>query len=444
MRSPKSAAESGVQAPADLRDEELRLPARGGEAEVVEREFSREGVRSRSCPLRLCRRRSARCGRAVRGPHEIDEARRRSPRESPRATGGRGACPTWMRAHAASAPAKTTFSVCSTLIPAALQDAEDVGEDADAVAVPDGQEVRRGRAAREVDGVRDLSASRRTRRRCARSRPRSRSAPGPSRRRRGASRRRRGASRSRPRTRPCRPPAPSRRRRGRPGAPCSAIAPARAGCVHDLAAARVHEERARLHRLEELRVEHALRLLRERAVDRHDVGGGRERVDRVGARDAEPLGAVVVQGAAPRDDGHPERLRARRRPRGRSPRGRSTPSVRPGEAPRLPVLRLVPDAVAQVHGLLDEAPVEREEEAPRELGDGDRVLARAVRDGDGARRRGRRGRSCSRRRPPARSARGRRPSRSRPPSPSSSARRGPRRPVSASRAPRASPSSFGS
>ena len=158
--------------------------------------------------------------------------------------------------------------------------------------------------------------------------------------------------------------------------------------VHDLAAARVHEERARLHRLEEPRVEHALRLLRERAVHGHDVGRGRERVDRVGARDAEPGRAVVVQRAAPGDDRHPERLRARDDLEADRPETDDAERAA-REAPGLSVHRLVPDAARRSIGLLDDAPVEGEDEAPRELRDGDRVLARAVRDRDRARRGGR-------------------------------------------------------
>ena len=155
--------------------------------------------------------------------------------------------------------------------------------------------------------------------------------------------------------------------------------------VDDLAAARVHEEGARLHREEELRVEHALRLPRERAVNRHAVGSGSERVNRVCARHAEPRRAVFVQGTAPCDDGHPEGLRPRDdfEPDRPEPDDAERAS---GEATGCPVERLVPDTGAKLVRLIDDAAVESEDETPRQLRHGDRVLARAVRDRDGANR----------------------------------------------------------
>ena len=60
----------------------------------------------------------------------------------------------------------------------------------------------------------------------------------------------------------------------------------------------------------------------------------------------------------------------------------------PVEASRLRVLRLLPAAWAQVARRVDDAAVEGEDEAHRELGDGDRVFPGTLRDVDAARARG--------------------------------------------------------
>ena len=83
-----SAAESGVQAPSDLRDEEVRLPARGGEAEVVEESF--RGKRFDHVRVRPIMPERSPLGGAREGrqrPHET-RARPRSPRGSRRGPPG--------------------------------------------------------------------------------------------------------------------------------------------------------------------------------------------------------------------------------------------------------------------------------------------------------------------------------------------------------------------
>jgi hypothetical protein len=65
----------------------------------------------------------------------------------------------------------------------------------------------------------------------------------------------------------------------------------------------------------------------------------------------------------------------------------SRPSAGPYRPARLRVLLLVPAARAQVGDVVGDAPVEREHQAEGELGDGDRVLAGAVRHVDAALRR---------------------------------------------------------
>jgi hypothetical protein len=98
--------------------------------------------------------------------------------------------------------------------------------------------------------------------------------------------------------------------------------------------------------------------------------------------------AVFVQRAAPRDDRHREGLRSRDDFEPDRPEADDAERA-PREAAGFSIKRLVPDAAPQIQGLIDEAPVEGEEEAPRELGHGDRVLARAVRNRDRASRSGR-------------------------------------------------------
>ena len=58
----------------------------------------------------------------------------------------------------------------------------------------------------------------------------------------------------------------------------------------------------------------------------------------------------------------------------------------PEQAVGLAVLLLVPRAGAQIAHLIGDAPIEREQQRHRQLGDGDRVLARAIGDVDAVRR----------------------------------------------------------
>ena len=112
------------------------------------------------------------------------------------------------------------------------------------------------------------------------------------------------------------------------------------------------------------------------------------------------------EAAAPDDDRHAERVRALRHLL--ADVAVAEQAERAAEqAARLRVLLLVPRAGAQLGDVVGDAAVEREQQRERELGDGDRVLARAVRHVDAALRRGRRRRSCCSRRRRARRARAR-------------------------------------
>ena len=84
---------------------------------------------------------------------------------------------------------------------------------------------------------------------------------------------------------------------------------------------------------------------------------------------------------------HAERLRAARELLGDVAEPEQ-PERRAVDAARLRVLLLVPTAGAQVGDVVRDPPVEREDQPERELGHGDGVPARAVRDVDAADRRG--------------------------------------------------------
>src|SRR5581483_8492928 len=100
-----------------------------------------------------------------------------------------------------------------------------------------------------------------------------------------------------------------------------------------------------------------------------------------GALDAERLRLRVVERAAPRHHAHAERLAARDH-LAADRTGADDPQRAAEDPLRLAVLTLVPHAVAEVDRVVDHAAVEGEEEREGELGDGDGVLARAVRDVD--------------------------------------------------------------
>ena len=105
------------------------------------------------------------------------------------------------------------------------------------------------------------------------------------------------------------------------------------------------------------------------------------------SRTARGRGPVVLEASSPDDEVAAERLGAARHLLGDVAEPEQ-PERRAVQAARLRVLLLVPAAGPQVRDVVRDPAVEREDQAERELGDGDRVLARAVRDVDAARRRG--------------------------------------------------------
>ena len=137
----------------------------------------------------------------------------------------------------------------------------------------------------------------------------------------------------------------------------------------------------------------------ERQVDAEDVGllGDRGRATarsrpatRPRVLEAEPPevgGGVVGEASGPDDEVAAERLGAARQLLGDVAEPEQ-PERRAVQAARLRVLLLVPAAGPQVGDVVRDPPVEREDQAERELGHGDRVPARAVRDVDAADRRG--------------------------------------------------------
>ena len=124
-----------------------------------------------------------------------------------------------------------------------------------------------------------------------------------------------------------------------------------------------------------------------------DLGGRRRDHDglaRPRAVETEPrqVGVgVVLEASSPDDEVAAERLGAARQLLGDVPEPEQ-PEGRAVQAAGLRVLLLVPAAGPQVRDVVRDPPVEREDQAERELGHGDRVPARAVRDVDAADRRG--------------------------------------------------------
>ena len=311
---------------------------------------------------------------------------------SPAAASAGGSPSRLMRATAASAPSKITFSVSWTLRLPRAQVVEHVREHTRPVAVPHDQPVRGRRARRQVDDVRDLAGLRvdaddahrlggdRLLRLIGRRADVMRAVD--------VRQRRRSAARTTPA-----PPA------GSSGKTSSADA-----------------EAARLHGVGQRRV---VDELRPRGVDEErarPAGGSRIaaptkfRVSGVSARCR--LSTSLCAGHLLR-----RRQHRRRRDRAATPpapprrRARSAGSRRPPCMPnavgaarhlladaaeaeqaeraavqpaRLRVLLLVPAPGAQVGDVVGNAAVEREDQAERELRDGDRVPARAVRDVDAA------------------------------------------------------------
>ena len=96
---------------------------------------------------------------------------------------------------------------------------------------------------------------------------------------------------------------------------------------------------------------------------------------------------VVGEPPGPDDEVAAERLRAARQLLGDGAEPEQ-PERRAVHAARLRVLLLVPAAGPQVRDVVRDPAVEGEDQAERELGHGDRVPARAVRDVDAAGRRG--------------------------------------------------------
>ena len=149
------------------------------------------------------------------------------------------------------------------------------------------------------------------------------------------------------------------------------------GLVDDLAARGVEEQRAGLHGREERLPAQTSRAVVERHMDADDIGRGSHCLGRRERDDTQLLGALRRETAAPRHDLHAE-------PLGPCDH-RATDAPDPDQAERAPVQtgrlgvrRLVPAPLAQVDGVVDDAPVQRQHQPECQLGDSDRVLARAV------------------------------------------------------------------
>ena len=127
--------------------------------------------------------------------------------------------------------------------------------------------------------------------------------------------------------------------------------------VETLQRALVLEERGGRRR----RFQRALRTLRMTTGDRaSDEALGRA----LGLLDA-PRAAASATATGPGPGAAESKTEAEHAGSAREPEAEADHAERPArEAPRLAVLGLVPDARAQVHGLLDEAPVQREEQPP--------------------------------------------------------------------------------
>ncbi len=157
--------------------------------------------------------------------------------------------------------------------------------------------------------------------------------------------------------------------------------------VDEVGARRVDEHSAFPHPGEEFAPEEALRFRRGREMQGDDVAPFREVENRIDSFHPELLRPFGGQRPAPRERAQAERAGA--------PRDFAADRAHPGDADRPPEeapgfreLLLVPFAGMEVADVVGNPPVEREDEPHRELGDGDRVLAGAVRDEDPAQRRG--------------------------------------------------------
>ena len=153
--------------------------------------------------------------------------------------------------------------------------------------------------------------------------------------------------------------------------------------VHHFGPRGVDEVRAGLHVREQLAVDEAARVLRERQVHADHVGAGhglgRRRhhghVVRLGH--ARRLGGVCGQAPRPHAHRHAERTSAGRHVLADVAEA-DEPERAAGESTRLRVFLLVPGTGAQVGDVVGDASVEREHEAHRQLGHRDGVLARTV------------------------------------------------------------------
>ena len=177
--------------------------------------------------------------------------------------------------------------------------------------------------------------------------------------------------------------------------------------VHDLATRGVDEEGARLHPVEHVGVHELARPIAQADVHAQHVAffghalrrlaDLREGLDRVTGRGAEADEQRHVNREArpvhlhahlaPDRQVHAEGLRAPRHLLADIPEAEQAERATV-QAARLRVLLLVPLARAQIGDVVRDTAVEREDEAEGELGDRDRVLARAVRHVDAARRGG--------------------------------------------------------
>ena len=161
--------------------------------------------------------------------------------------------------------------------------------------------------------------------------------------------------------------------------------------VDDFAARGVDEVRTGLQRVEHGRTHEARGLRRQREMDAQHVGA-------LGGFLRRPDGRFIGMGAssirswpvtktpAPDDDRHSERVRALRHLLADGAVA-VLPERPPVEAARLRELFLVPHARAQFGDVVGDPPVEREHQRARQLGHRNRVLARARRHVDAARRR---------------------------------------------------------